>query len=273
MKMLEKYFEQQYELASKNLRLAQGVFSEKTVHELRVSIKRLRALLDFVAQLLPTEAETMEAYFKPFRKIFRGAGKLRDAQVQEILLERLAKEWGLPAPLAYQKHLKTVQEEAFDNLKQIAKQTDLKKWAGKAKPLIKILHQVSSKELAYQTEKILRSRFTIVRQLVQNVTEDEPLHEARKIIKAIYYILHLVFKPDSVQQYQDLKHLEETIGDWHDIAILLDGMHMQLSELTTEESDFLTKMQAEKALLQAQIPTLVKQELRCWKIFGHLKWG
>jgi CHAD domain-containing protein len=110
-----------------------------------------------------------------------------------------------------------------------------------------------------------------VRALVQDITQEEPLHEARKIVKTIYYILHLVFKPDSPQRYQDLKKLEETIGDWHDIAVLSDSMHAYLTSPTAEEKNFLDKLKVQKQLLQTQIPELVKQELRCWKVFGDLK--
>lgn len=271
MKKLEKYFEQQYDLALKNLRLSQSVFSEKTVHELRVSIKRIRALFGFITQLLPDSSASIQHYFKPFKKIFRAAGALRDAQVQERLLTRCAKEWNLPAPTAYLQHTQQKQQQAFVQLQQTAQAINLEKWANKAKPLRKILHNLSATDLPVATEKILRYKFMEVRALVQDITQEEPLHEARKIVKTIYYILHLVFKPDSPQRYQDLKKLEETIGDWHDIAVLSDSMCAYLTSPTEDEQAFLQNLKTQKQVLQSQIPELVKQELRCWKIFGNLK--
>ena len=113
MKRLEKYLEQQQELATKNLQLAQALCSEKVLHELRVSIKRIKALCVFLAKLVPEESEALKKYFKTYKTTFRLAGAVRDAQIKEKLLLKYSQQWNLPAPLAYQTHLKTLQKEAF----------------------------------------------------------------------------------------------------------------------------------------------------------------
>lgn len=269
MKKLEKYFTQQYDLALKNFKLAQVVLSEKPLHELRVSIKRIKALLDFLVQLLPNKPEIIQ-HFEPFRKIFRVAGKLRDIHVQEKLLLKCAKEWSLPIPLAYHNYLREQQKIAFQTFKKTAQKVKLEDIATNNKPLKKILHKVSLETIHENTEKLLRYRFMSVRNLVQE-NDDESLHEARKIIKSIYYILHLVFTPATPQQYQDLKILEEHIGEWHDLAVLYDSMQTALNSPEEAVQSFLARLMAEKISLQQKIPTLVHRELRCWKIFGKLK--
>ncbi len=271
MKKLKKYFEQQHDLALKNLELAQAIFSEKPLHELRVSIKRIKALFDFLAELLPKETE-ISHYFKPFKEIFRVAGKLRDAQVQERLLLKCAKDWNLPAPLAYETHLKKIQNIAFHKFKKTAQHVKLGDIKSEKRTLKKILDAISEETLPIDTESLLRYRFANVRLLVQEPTEEDSLHEARKMIKSIYYVLHLVFAPTTPQQYQDLKHLEEVIGDWHDLAILSDNMRHELRTHTDQATvAFLTRLAYEKECLQQKIPPLVQQELRCWKLLGKLK--
>lgn len=273
MKKLEKYFEQQQELTHKNLKVAQAVCSEKVLHELRVSIKRIKALWIFLAKLVPEEAQTLKKYFKNYKNIFKLAGMVRDAQIKDKLLIAYSQKGNLPAPLAYQTHLYTKQKEAFKIFKHYAKDWCLDEKVGKQ--LKKIWYKIDTQNLYANTERLLRQSFSDVRLLLQKAENDEPFHEARKIIKSIYYILHLVFKPDSPQQYQDLKNLEETIGNWHDIAVLIDDLkaYQQASSTprTHEINTLLGLLAAEKQALQQKIPNLVKEELRCWKIFGKIK--
>lgn len=273
MKQLEKYFEQQHELTEKNLALAQGVCSEKIMHELRVSIKRIKALLRFVVQLNPQKTEEIREALKPYKKIFKFAGIVRDAQIKELLVQRYTEAWNLPVPRSYQKHLQNTQKEAFKSFKQFAKTWSLDKKAGK---LLKNLWQKDlTIDLHSSAEKVLRQSFVAVRQLINHAQTDEAYHEARKIIKSIYYILHLVFKPDTPLQYQDLKKLEETIGDWHDIALLIDDLEQfkrETPQSNPQTIDHLSEhLQTEKQTLQQKIPNLVHEELRCWKIFGKIK--
>jgi len=272
MKKLEKYFDQQHELVLKNLHIAQKILSEKPIHELRVSIKRIKALFGFLAQLLP-ETNKMCLHFQRFKKIFKATGALRDAQVQERLVLKCAKNWNLPAPNHYLQHIQQQQKACFKTFQKTAGKADIAKITKKDKLLYKQLQRVSAGTLYIDTEKLLRLRFKTVRDLVNNATEDAPLHEARKIIKSIYYVLHLVFVPATLQQYQDLKMLEETIGDWHDLAMLADNLQAfeQEADTDTDTQAFLTKIVEEKQSLQQKIPALINQELRCWKILGNLK--
>ena len=170
----------------------------------------------------------------------------------------------------YQQHLIRQQERAFGIFKTIAPKVDLKRIAHDSKPLKRILRKVSPETLRIDTEKLLRQSFVEVRALVKDATQDEPLHEARKIIKSIYYILHLVFTPSTPLQYQDLKTLEETIGDWHDLAVLLENMEAFEDNQTNATQIFLQRLRTEKETLQQKIPNLVQKELRCWKIFGKI---
>ncbi len=269
MKKLEKYFLQQHELALQNLQLAKGVCSEKIMHELRVSIKRIKALLHFVVALIPEETEVLKKYLKKYQKIFKLAGAVRDAQMKQKLVSDYTKLWNLPAPEAYQIHLAKIEKAAFKAFKQYAQTFSLDEKVGN--DLKKIWKKEPTENIYDSTETILRQRFTAVRHLIANAQTDEPYHEARKIIKSIYYILHLIFKPESLQQYQDLKYLEETIGDWHDIAVLIDNLYAFGQSGQASQGSFLTKLLAEKQTLQQKIPTLVHEELRCWKIFGKMK--
>jgi CHAD domain-containing protein len=71
----------------KNYHLVKESFSEEAVHDLRVSIKKLRAVSRFIRHF--DQASEVKEALGPFRQIFKAFGTLRELQIAF----KLANEW------------------------------------------------------------------------------------------------------------------------------------------------------------------------------------
>ncbi len=85
MKALKKYLKKRKSAITVLLEKQPEFFTSDTFHTLRLEIKKLNALFDLVA--FCSKGFQQKKTLKPFKLIFRQAGKIREIQVEEALLE------------------------------------------------------------------------------------------------------------------------------------------------------------------------------------------
>jgi CHAD domain-containing protein len=269
------YFTGQCNVLTDNLFLVQTVYSEKAIHDLRVSIKRIRALFRLVERFNPKQFDSGEN-FRRFKQIFRPAGVLRDWQVQDKLLRHYAQSLNLKLN-DYFEFLAKAQSKAQKQFQKSLLDFDTDKLTKNTKRLNESLARLADQHIRPKTVDLLNQQFALAQELSLNLEEEENLHEIRKITKAAFYKLNLVFKEraNSPKPFQALKDLEEMIGDWHDRQVLLQRLRRfvkgEQGETLTEYQKLILQLESENLAVFKQIPALVKKELQVGRILKNAK--
>lgn len=180
--------------------------SEEALHKLRVSLKKIKAVLQFLQTIHPSKTKKIKHSLRP---LFTEAGAVRELRLRINWLQK--------------KHY-TKLIESGQLLKKLEKKeglfrADTDKWE-------KILIR-SQKKLTKLTKKEHQHEIHFyVLSLKISVEETPPKkatdwHEYRKLIKHLLYTLHWLSDAErlnllSVRMYKHFDKLQEAIGFWHD---------------------------------------------------------
>src|SRR6266853_4287805 len=188
------------------------------VHDLRVAIRRCRSVAVVMEEVDPDPA--WPAMRKVPRKLFRKLGALRDAQVMDEWVKKLAPETD-PVRTHLQVSLESSEPSLRDNALRVATKFDLKSW----KRLERTLHQrsrlVPIGSLA--AECLALERFEIARQLHAKALRTEkpkPWHSLRIGLKRFRYTVETLLPEHYVAWSDNLKRLQDMLGEVHDLDVL-----------------------------------------------------
>jgi CHAD domain-containing protein len=263
-----QYFENQSNVLSDNVFLAQTIYSEKAIHDLRVSIKRIKALFRLIEGLRLTKFNARKQFSK-FQDLFLPAGVLRDWQVQAKVLRKYQKELNIEMA-DYQGFILKAQQKAQHKLDFVLQSLTIDKLIAKKRlKLNSILQKLNDEDIEIQTHRLLEKQFQKARKLNKNIEAPEHLHDIRKIVKAAYYTLTLIYKHklnlSQSKPFQILKNIEEMIGDWHDRYVLQERIRrfirVERGEILLEYQKLFTQLELENQELIANIQLLVYQKL------------
>jgi hypothetical protein len=174
-------------------------FDEDEIHSLRTDFKKLRALLRW--QKISSQT------LKPFKKVYRVAGKLRNRQV--VLKNINDNEAGA-------NNFKTWLNTTILNYEKQWKGLDI---AGVGKKILK--NNKPIKEPANTFNPFVHKRIAAIKQLLQRRSiTDNSMHEIRKMLKDIQYIDKYLLKENvdssSLINNLKLKNLNKKIGNYID---------------------------------------------------------
>jgi CHAD domain-containing protein len=189
-----------------------------TVHDLRVAIRRCRSLAAVMEEIDPDPA--WPEMRKVARKLFRGLGALRDAQVLEEWIKKLGPEHDpLRAQLLASLEANEKQRSA-DALRVVAK-FDGKEWSNLERTLRKRVRLVPVGGLA--AECLALERFEDAKELHNRALRTEkpkPWHALRIGLKRFRYTLEGFLPEHSAAWGENLKRLQDMLGDVHDLDVL-----------------------------------------------------
>ncbi len=208
------------------------------LHDYRVSIRSIRAMLGQLCGVLPQETETRLK--KAFADLGSRTNRLRDLDV--YLLEEPRYRAMLPARLqdALSGMFEDFRKQRNAELKKLQRFLvsktythriqQIESWLEKAsqetptkpggQPIIDIAH----KRLRKQYRKVTK----LGRELHQH-TEDEAIHQLRLKCKKLRYLLELfasLFEPQAVKQLlKALRKLQNTLGEFNDLSVQQESLH------------------------------------------------
>lgn len=191
-----------------------------TVHDLRVAIRRCRSVAAVMEEVDPDPSWPQMR--KTARKLFRGLGSLRDAQVMEEWIRQLAPE---NDSLAVQllAELQTAEAERTNSAMRVAGKFDERKWLAFDRALRRRIRLVPVGGLA--AECLALERFDQAKELHNRALRSEkpkPWHALRIGLKKFRYTVE-GFLPEYYSAWsKDLKRLQDLLGDIHDLDVLAE---------------------------------------------------
>ncbi|NHA03371.1 CHAD domain-containing protein [Mucilaginibacter sp. HC2] len=209
-----QYFENEWKRMKTYLKSYVKKGHHEDLHQFRIQIKKLSAF--FILSDSLSAHPKGSKNFKPVKRIFKQAGKLRNAFIQLKLTGRF----------------NTNKRRSPDP--QTAK-TDRKFRANSGKNLKKIknVHRKLKRNIkSFKGTAVLQfyqNQLRHIAGLLSPLQFNEKLHECRKLIKVLLYDYQLVRATSGIVLNEDyLDRLQDAIGNWHDYQLstaLLTGDH------------------------------------------------
>jgi CHAD domain-containing protein len=210
-KKCQRYFNKRNHKIKSLLEKTGRGYEKEDYHDLRLEIKKVKA---FAAMLAHVADLKEEKYLKSYRRIFKMAGRVRDAQMASALLE---KQRPLKWLQQYRHELVTetqLHEKEFYLAADEKLRNKVKKTAQKVKPYLGTIKKENARKFLDKEKRKVKeivgsSRISI-----------EDAHEMRKQLKTIGYTAKLLGIKNSVSS--QVEQIQEALGEWHD--------HRQLAE-------------------------------------------
>src|SRR6266446_5061860 len=200
-----------------NVRSSTGA---NVVHDLRVAIRRCRSVAAVMEEVDPDPA--WPAMRKIARKLFRGLGALRDAQVMEEWVKRLAPETD-PVRTHLQASFESSEPKLRANALRLAGKFDQKSWKRLARTLRQRSRLVPIGGLA--AECLALERFENARELHSKALRTEkpkPWHALRIGLKRFRYTVESLLPEHYAVWSDNLKRLQDLLGEIHDLDVLAE---------------------------------------------------
>ncbi|RZS95115.1 CHAD domain-containing protein [Cecembia calidifontis] len=176
------------------------------IHQLRVNIKKIKALIQFFEHLEPDT--NYKKLFQPIRKLFKQAGEIRELQLHLIRLESL--------PERDEKNEKKLIAKLEKSINRFLKNKE--KWD---KYLNRFQENTSQIDLNFEANT-LTAYFNSTLLKTNNKLRKGEFHEARMKIKIILYLKSLFTEQQQHAiriNFEFLDQLQEKIGNWHDLLV------------------------------------------------------
>lgn len=213
------YYKSQIRIIKNNYGLAVKQSAPDGFHDMRVSIKRIRALFKL--------AESINTNFNAgkrslvFRRLFKSAGKVRDIQVQQDLVKsfekRLSKEFS-----SYDKYLRQREIRALKAFWRFSDGFNISTIDNNKRELSKTLKEVPDVDAEFRAKRRLDVlKFNLLSYFNNPALSEELLHEIRIILKEARYTLGIFLgnKADSNNSREldeKLRAAHQSLGKWHD---------------------------------------------------------
>jgi CHAD domain-containing protein len=220
---LINYFEKQQELFTEYYNESRKSYTINSVHEMRLCMKRLRALFIFFEALEPDVIST-KVLLSSFRKLFKLAGHIRDIQIQKKLALHLEKE--LDASYSEYIHFLNKNEKrairAFE--KKMHGYEPEKDFAMIRNIISDTISSYPSDDISLRGKQIISDKFLLVHKMTLVKLNSTQLHAIRTKLKQIAYLLKIWKGHDHVTQAipverAQLQMVEIKLGQWHDYVV------------------------------------------------------
>ena len=190
------------------------------VHDLRVAIRRCRSVAAVMEEVDPDPA--WPAMRKLARKLFRGLGALRDAQVMNEWVKKLAPESD-PVRALLQAAFESNEPKLRENALRLAAKFDQKSWRRLERTLRKRSRLVPTGSLAAQC--LALERFESAKELHAKALRTEkpkPWHALRIGLKRFRYTVESLLPEQYAAWSDNLKRVQDLLGEIHDLDVLAD---------------------------------------------------
>lgn len=251
MKALKKYLNSRKVNIDFLLGKPKRNFTPGTFHKLRIELKKLNAFLDLVNY--SSKDFRKKKIFKPFKQVFRQAGKVRELQLQEAMLKKYFPHNSIPGYKTLLRKSRLKQTRIFFLLFDPKMFTQVK---NKFTEIDSFLPKIKAKTATTYLDSEIKKIKNLIN---KSPLQKEHLHELRKRLKTLSNnrsSLSMDERKDPVPKKDGLPRL---LGDWHDLQVMIDHLNKGLDKGGIDPNeviqleDLKTKISAESELLFGQI--------------------
>ena len=240
----------------------QGV---EDVHQLRVFIKRIRAVLS-LSEIFSGEVFNKKSHYELFSPLFRKAGFLREIHVNEALLYE-ARPGFLPL---YRDYLSESKDSATADLLAEGANFNFSAFEVLNKPLLERMNTLSDGQVAKQSAAYLTGKLNKVGALLNLLNDNQKVHKMRihlQNVRAALRLMHDLNPSVEIEKLQsDTELLTDLIGRWHDVTVFVEELnHYATSSRTAKDeaqlNNVIDQFSGEKESTRLEIGIALKQYL------------
>jgi len=215
-----KQLEKNFHVFQEKLDSLLPVFDEDVLHDARVAVKRIEALLWF-SDLLYPPLQFHSVYMPTFLPIFKHMGVLRECQIHRLLVD----EFSLPVTGSYKTNI--AEEE---NLASSWLDANIPSFRREVFESVLREYKALKDVCSYNAASSVYKSFSVESIQKTSVLLFNPdlgsLHKARKLVKKMVYVEQLWLKigKEHMLAFSECKDVAEYLGRWHDLIVFLDDV-------------------------------------------------
>ena len=233
MKTLTGYLGRRKSAIHLLMKKARTRFTSDKFHRFRVEIKKLNAFLNLIS--FCSDDFKRKKTFKPFKKLFRQAGKVRELQLEKKILKKYQVDNLLMDYSETLDRLRVVEKETFFSMLKRNTASRLKKKFQVIVPYVSRIDGINSSE--YLTEyKCLFDELQ-----THQAFKPHQIHQIRKWLKELRYGCKILsIKPQNIPVLNK-SCLSALLGKWHDYEIIINHLKfmIQNGKVNSRELDCL----------------------------------
>lgn len=211
-------------------KLSEGV-SEKGVHRLRTTIRRVETLVNYSE---PALNRKQQKALDGLRSLRKRAGRVRDLDIQIGLLASIGNRSASGDKRTLLEELKTKRAKQAERLAATVKKLDQDKFSNR---LARISEKSGTKagnpeQTGQPLEEIRNTLTSLAGEFSSRETlKPSRLHELRIRLKLLRYRTELATEsPEQKELVEELKSAQDSIGEWHDWEMLTESAEKQFGD-------------------------------------------
>jgi len=248
MTQAEKYIKKQFNQLRKNILKSFNLKNKGAVHDFRVALKRIVAILKFIKEHELRNNINKLYKITKLSFIFNVGGDLRENQINRNILKSYKDRFNYQFTVV-NKYLKGKEKIAGRSLKRTRKKISFKKIKKFESQLLKTFRELPKEDVLSMIDQLISTRISEIETLILDHHVESKLHRIRKLVKSIKYMLEL--SGLEKRSYGTLNFtidkitlLEDHIGYWHDLFVFQEELTSFKEYLTNRqksdlEMDFL----------------------------------
>ena len=215
-----EYYKKHRKLILDNLRLSAGEDNIDPVHDMRVSFKRLKILLQFLEKLSNEKVKARHEYAH-FNAFYKTSGRLRDLHVQKQLLDSYIDDQNRSYS-EYSDYLSDRIQKRNKKYQRALKDFDTGFFKSNFDQLFEsVLSDVSDNTIIGIAGRILDNKSHAIRKFYQQGKDEKRFHEIRRSMKDLQYLNNMLKDELPISNALNidsdrLAELGQLLGGWHD---------------------------------------------------------
>ncbi len=217
--VINNYFLHYLEQFKVNLEKAMEHYDPEAIHEYRVSVKRIRAIIRGLDRIYDQKLFSGKM-IRPLRLMFKAGGTIRDDQVQIGLVENIEKEYSQSFPLIKSFYYKRIEDQRnnfflksidfeYESIPIFSRQVE------------NILDPLDDAYLESNLYRWLHESMEKLKGKRYDLETPDKLHRFRTRFKENGYVAEMIYQSKYSNYitrvaFNRMKNFGQVLGDWHD---------------------------------------------------------
>jgi CHAD domain-containing protein len=255
----------------KNYKSSTVLLSVEGIHDLRVDIKRLRAFFNLIGWI--NSNFKTKRNFKEIQKLFKAAEKVRDINVQELLVRDRTSIDGLEVS-EYYNYLKSKELEARGQFLRSAKKFDFwvfdENWTRIDKATRVFSRTIINKRIEERLKYLIRELNSVKG---NQISPGDDFHKLRILSKEARYTLEILRKcigSDNLlgRLNSSLREVHQILGRWHDNSVGIEWIQSFVGEFSSKGLHSQSSYDRYKMNLTNENQALIAEFEKRWEDFS-----